>query len=123
RLTVADFAELEHVIVSLQGSTFVTPVDDALAAFGHRGRVVLSAASFFFAPQIVSRSDLVALIPERLVRDRAYRLKLIAPPFPVEGFAVGMVWHERSHAHAGHRWIRAVAARLLGPGASSGLTP
>jgi DNA-binding transcriptional LysR family regulator len=114
RLTVAEFAELEHVIVSLRGSAFATPVDDALAAFGHKRRVVLSAASFLFVPEIVSRSDLVALVPERLVRDRAYRLKLIDPPFPVEGFAVGMVWHERTHAHAGHRWIRAVAARLLG---------
>jgi DNA-binding transcriptional LysR family regulator len=119
RLTVAEFAELEHVIVSLRGSAFATPVDDALAAFGLKRRVVLSAASFLFVPEIVSRSDLVALIPERLVRDRASRLKLIDPPFPVEGFAVGMVWHERTHAHAGHRWIRAVAARLLGPPASS----
>jgi DNA-binding transcriptional LysR family regulator len=114
RPTVAEFAQLEHVIVSLQGSGFSTPVDDTLAALGHKRNVVLSAASFLFVPEIVAQSDLVALVPERLVRERGDALKRLDPPFPVDGFAVGMVWHERTHAHVGHRWLRAVAAELLG---------
>lgn len=105
-VTVETFARLEHVVVSLRGGDFVTPVDDALAALGHRRNVVLSAASFLFVPEIVSQSDFVALVPRRLVQDRADPLTLMPCPFPVEGFAVGMVWHERSHGHAGHRWIR-----------------
>src|SRR6267154_2364648 len=48
---------------------------------------------------IVSHSDFVALVPERLVRDRADKLKVMDCPFSVEGFAVGMVWHERGHGH------------------------
>lgn len=105
-VTVEKFSQLEHVIVSLHGGDFVTPVDDALAALGHRRKVVLSAASFLFVPEIVAQSDLVALVPKRLVHDRAEHLRVMACPFPVEGFAVGMVWHERSHGHSGHRWIR-----------------
>jgi hypothetical protein len=31
----------------------------------------------------------------------------------VEGFAVGMVWHERSHGHSGQRWIRETIASLV----------
>ena len=53
-------------IVSPAGGAFSTPVDHALAALGLRRQVVLSAASFLFVPDIVSRSDLVALVPERL---------------------------------------------------------
>jgi DNA-binding transcriptional LysR family regulator len=105
-ITIAEFAKLEQVIVSLDGGGFVTPVDSALAALGHRRNVVLSAASFLFVPEIVTHSDFVALVPERLVRDRANKLKVMDCPFPVEGFAVGMVWHERSHGHSGQRWIR-----------------
>ena len=111
-ITIEDFAQLEHVIVSLRGGDFVTPVDDVLAALGHRRNVVLSAASFLFVPEIVSQSDFVALVPERLVHDRADELKLIDCPFPVEGFAVGMVWHERSHGHSGQRWIREAIVSL-----------
>jgi DNA-binding transcriptional LysR family regulator len=105
-ITIAEFAKLEQVIVSLDGGGFATPVDSALAALGHRRNVVLSAASFLFVPEIVTHSDFVALVPERLVRDRANKLKVMDCPFPVEGFAVGMVWHERSHGHSGQRWIR-----------------
>lgn len=114
KLTVEAFARLEHVIVSPRGGGFATPVDDALRALGHRRNVVLSAASFLFVPEIVSQSDFVALVPERLVRGRAGKLDVIEPPFPVEGFAVGMVWHERNHGHGGQRWIRETIASLAG---------
>jgi DNA-binding transcriptional LysR family regulator len=110
-LDVAEFAQLEHVIVSPRGGGFATPVDDALAAFGHHRNVVLSAASFLFVPEIVSQSDFVALVPERLVRGRADTLDIVEPPLAVEGFGVGMVWHERSHGHGGQRWIRDTIAQ------------
>jgi DNA-binding transcriptional LysR family regulator len=118
-ITIAEFAKLEQVIVSLDGGGFVTPVDSALAALGHRRNAVLSAASFLFVPEIVSHSDFVALVPERLVRDRADKFKVIDCPFPVEGFAVGMVWHERSHGHSGQRWIREAIVSLVARESSS----
>ncbi|AKJ30867.1 LysR family transcriptional regulator [Caldimonas brevitalea] len=113
RLKVEVFAQLEHVIVSPDGGGFVTPVDDALAALGHRRKVVLSAASFLFVPEIVAHSDFVALVPQRLVQDRGDRLRLLDCPFPLQGFSVGMVWHERHHGHTGHRWVRDTLVALV----------
>lgn len=113
RITVEEFAQLEHVIVSLRGGDFTTPVDNTLAAHGYKRKVVLSAASFLFVPEIVAGSDFVALVPERLVRDRADALRVIETPFPVEGFAVGMVWHERSHGHSALQWVRAMIVSLI----------
>lgn len=112
-ITVEEFAEMDQVIVSLDGGGFVTPVDSTLADLGYRRNAVLSAASFLFVPEIVSHSDFVALVPERLVRDRADKLEVVECPFPVEGFAVGMVWHERSHGHGGQRWIREAIVSLM----------
>ena len=105
-VTIDDFAALQHVIVSLRGGDFDTSVDQALAVLGKSRRVVLSAASFLFVPEMVAQSDFVALVPERLVSNRTDRLAIVDPPFPVEGFDVSMVWHERVHNHSGHRWIR-----------------
>jgi DNA-binding transcriptional LysR family regulator len=113
-ITAEEFARLEHVIVSPRGGGFVTPVDTAMAALGYSRNVVLSAASFLFVPEIVSQSDFVALVPERLVRDRTDKLKVIDCPFPVEGFTVAMVWHERSHGHSGQRWIRETVVSPVG---------
>ena len=116
RITVAQFARFEHVIVSLRGGGFVTPVDEALAALGHKRNVVLSASSFLFVPEIVARSDFVALVPRHLVHDRTGQLQVVECPFPVEGFNVGMVWHERNHGHNGQRWVREVLAALVADG-------
>jgi DNA-binding transcriptional LysR family regulator len=119
RLTVAQFAALEHVIVSPRGGSFSTPADTALAALGHKRTVVLSAASFLFVPEIVAASDFVALVPERLVRDRADRLQVLDCPFEVKGFAVAMLWHERNHGHPGQRWVRERVVALAGDDAAA----
>lgn len=111
-LTIEEFAQMQHVIVSPSGGGFTTPIDDALAALGHRRNVVMSAASFFFVPEIVSISDLVALVPRRLLRSRFDRLRLIDIPWLAEQFSVSLIWHERSHGHAGQRWIRELIVEL-----------
>ncbi len=105
-LSVAEYAALEHVVVSLRGSEFTTPVDAALKAFGLERNVVVSASSFLFVIDIVSKTDFVALVPEKLATARAESLVVVEPPFGVEGFTVGMVWHERTHDHVAQRWIR-----------------
>lgn len=69
-LTAAQFVRLELIIVSLEGGGFVTPVGNALIALRLRRNVVLSAGSFLFVPEIVAQSDLVALVPWRLVEGR-----------------------------------------------------
>lgn len=112
-VTLAEYASFEHVVVSLSGGGFVTPVDEVLARFGYTRNVVLSAASFLLVPEIIAQSDFVALVPERLVRAQTDRLKLVSVFPPVEDFTVSMVWHERNHGHPGHRWLREMMKSLF----------
>jgi len=111
-ISVEQFSKLDQVIVSLRGGEFATPVDDGLTALGYKRNVVLSAASFLAVPEIVAESDFVALVPERLVRHRRTSLKVVECPFPVAGFPISMLWHERNHGHSGQRWIREVVVKL-----------
>lgn len=112
-LGVEEFAQLEHVVVSLRGGGFSTAVDDALLALGQRRSVVLSASSFMLVPELVAQSDFVALVPCRLVDGREKQLLRVDPPFPIEGFPIGMVWHERTHGHDGLKWVRECITRLV----------
>ena len=105
-LDLKTFLALDHIVVSPRGGGFRGPTDEALAALGHRRRVVLSVSNFLVVPEIVARSDLVALLPERIARVSGHPLRVLKPPIAVEGFSESMVWHERTHQHAGHRWIR-----------------
>jgi DNA-binding transcriptional LysR family regulator len=97
-LDIVTFASLDHLVVSPRGGGFSGATDAALHALGHERRVSLSVASFLLAPEIVARSDMVALVPRRLVQDRADRLQIIEPPLAVSGFTISLVWHDRTTA-------------------------
>lgn len=115
-LDLETYCALDHIMVSPQGGGFVGPADAALAAHGRTRRVTRSAASFLMVPELVERSDMVALVPERIARNRADRLRLFEPPVPVPGFDLAMVWHDRTGDHPAQQWLR---ARLLDAGGSA----
>ena len=105
RLTPAQFCALEHVIVSPDGGGFRGVTDVALATLGLTRRVVLSVPHFLFMKSALANTDLVAMLPARLVRDRA-DLDVVEPPVDVPGYEMAMLWHERSHRDPAHRWLR-----------------
>ncbi|SFK48040.1 LysR family transcriptional regulator [Lysobacter sp. cf310] len=105
RPTLAQFCALEHVIVSPDGGGFHGVTDEALAPLGLARRVVLSVPHFLFVKSVVASTDLVALLPERLVRD-APTLRVVEPPLELPGYEMSMLWHERSHRDPAQRWLR-----------------
>ena len=105
-LTPQAFTRLEHIVVSPRGGGFITPVDAALQALGLQRNTVVSTSSFLLVLEMVARSDLVALVPRRLVPRRRHQLRIHEPPVPVEGFAIVMAWHRRAHHDPGQKWIR-----------------
>ncbi|WP_034943832.1 LysR family transcriptional regulator [Erwinia oleae] len=113
-LTMDEFSKQKHIIVSPAGGEFTTPVDSVLAASGLRRQVVMSAASFLFVPGMVAMSDLVALVPRRMIQEPFHQLTVLELPWLREHFEVSLIWHERSHGHAGHRWLRELIIRLNG---------
>ncbi|HEY2453735.1 MAG TPA: LysR family transcriptional regulator [Scandinavium sp.] len=111
-LTLDDFCRLKHIIVSPDGGGFTTPIDTFLAASGLQREVVVSAASFLFLPGMVSMSDLVALVPARLIQTSMHQLTVVELPWINERFDVSLMWHTRSQSHAGNRWLRELIIRL-----------
>lgn len=105
RPTLKKFCELEHVIVSPNGGGFTGITDKALAQAGLTRRVVLSVPHFLFVISALSSTDLVAMVPERLVRGNP-ALRMVAPPVDVPGYEMAMLWHERSHRDPAHQWLR-----------------
>ena len=109
--TLARFCALEHVIVSPDGGGFHGRTDDALAAVGLVRRVALSVPHFLFVRAVLETTDLVAMLPERLLRGSM--LRTVVPPLDVPGYEMSMLWHERVHRDPAHRWLRdAIVAAL-----------
>ena len=83
-------------------------VDLALETLGLERRVAVRTATFIAAPLIVSQSDCVATLPERLavLMAKGRGVVLLPPPVPVPGFALSMMFHERSRNDPAHVWLR-----------------
>ncbi|AGP41021.1 LysR family transcriptional regulator [Sorangium cellulosum] len=124
-LTAARYAACEHLMVSPHGEDRGV-VDRELAARGLRRRVTLTVSHFLVAPFIISGSDLLLTVSARVAGAVASKLDLVVRPCPVEiaGYALTLVWAERSERDEGHRWLRDAMARAVacepveGPGAS-----
>jgi DNA-binding transcriptional LysR family regulator len=105
RPTLKQFCQLEHVIVSPDGGGFFGATDEMLAKIHMARKVVLSVPHFLFVREAVANTDLVAMLPARLIHDR-HRLSVVEAPVEVPGYEMSMLWHERSHRDPAHRWLR-----------------
>ncbi|KPB70523.1 Regulatory protein [Pseudomonas syringae pv. maculicola] len=112
KLSLKAFCDLEHAVMSPNGGGFVGSTDQALAAKGLERRVVLSVSNFNSLISALAHSDLVAVVPERLVRDEP-TLHVQAPPLVIPGFEMLMLWPERLHRDPAHRWLRELIASTL----------
>jgi DNA-binding transcriptional LysR family regulator len=104
-LTLDEFCTLDHALVSYTGGGFSGVTDEALARLGKHRNVTLSVKSFLVVPDILRASDMVAILPSRLV-SAISGLVVVAPPVDIPGFTKIAVWHERSHFDVAQRWLR-----------------
>ena len=112
-LSLDRFCALDHALVSYAGGSFEGVTDDALARLGRQRRVLVSVKSFLLLPDILRASDLVAVVPRRLVGD-VDGLLLFDPPLDIPGFTKVLAWHERTHRDPGYRWLRALLLQTCG---------
>lgn len=105
RPTLAQFCRLEQAVVSPDGGGFRGATDAALARHGLARNVVLSVPHFLFLEAALASTDLVAMLPARLVRGSRV-LHAVEPPLEVPGFEMLMLWHERVHRDPAHQWLR-----------------
>jgi DNA-binding transcriptional LysR family regulator len=105
RPTLAQFCKLEHVIVSPDGGGFFGVTDETLAKVGLARKVVLSVPHFLFMQSVLASTDLVGMLPARLVRGLD-ALQMVQPPVEVPGYEMAMLWHERVHRDPAHQWLR-----------------
>jgi len=111
-LTLDQFCNLEHALFSYTGGGFIGVTDEALARIGRTRQVMLSVKSFLVMANIIRASNMIAVVPKRLV-DNLEGLAIQPTPLPVTGFTKIAAWHERTHQDPAHRWIRDLLFELF----------
>lgn len=112
-LSLDRFCALDHALVSFTGERFWGVADDALAKINRERHVALTMTSFLALAGLLRTTDLLAVLPRRLV-ESAPGLVAFETPVEIPGFTKLAVWHERTHRDPGHRWVRALLFESVG---------
>jgi DNA-binding transcriptional LysR family regulator len=114
--TEAAFCAADHLLVSLNGDPHGF-IDEMLAKRGSRRRVVLTVPSFVMALTHLASSDLLAVLPRRLVRQHAALLGLVAVELPLrrKSDPIHAVVTRAALMDAGVAWLMELFAELHPP--------
>lgn len=112
-LSLADYLAARHVLF---GSPFapISTIESLVNATLDRVGIVRHASievpSILLPAYIVAQSDLLATLPTRLAQKFTTLLPIdmFELPFVAPALDFSMVWHERTHRVAAHRWVRSL---------------
>jgi len=100
-----------HIVVSGKGEN-TTPVDAALAQRGLSRRVGLVLPNFQMVPPLLAGSDLMALLPSRVV-PLTQGITALPLPVPVAGFPLHIAWHQRRSQDIALQHVAEILGQLL----------
>ena len=112
RFTLEEFVRLPHVQVAPRGKPGGY-LDDVLRERGLTRTVARAVPYFLTALQLVSETDYVLAISERIARryEAPLGLRLLEIPIRLRPYALSLLWHPRGDGDAGHRFLREVFLR------------
>lgn len=112
RLTLEQFVAMDHIQIAPRGKPGGY-LDDVLRGRGLSRNVARAVPYFLTALHLVSETDYILTISERIARKHAsaLRLEILEAPLRLRPYALSLVWHPRLDSDAGHRFLREVFVR------------
>ncbi len=113
--TIEQFVEHGHLLVSPDKGGFHGVVDDQLKKKNMVRKVVVSAPHFLSGCQLCSMTDYIITLPRLLAEQVAdsFKLNLFELPFKMDGFTIGMHWHQQLHNDPEHKVIRTLIKSIV----------
>ncbi len=111
-VTLERFCGYRHLLVAPNRGDFSGPTDSALQAVGWKREIALVVPSFSVVTELLEESDLVAVLPERLLRKNSSRLFIFEAPVAVKGFEIHAVWPARLSFDPLQHWFRQVCLKV-----------
>ncbi|NOR62625.1 MAG: LysR family transcriptional regulator [Rhodobacteraceae bacterium] len=106
RLTLSLFCQQAHLLIAPNGKDAQSEIDQILADHGVARDVRLALPSFLNAESFLEASNLVALLPQRILQNSQADLAVVEPPFSVPAFEIVSAWPPRVHADPTNIWLR-----------------
>jgi DNA-binding transcriptional LysR family regulator len=113
-LSLAQSIELPHVFHSPLGNSG-SPLDDHLARLGLRRNISVHSQSYMSAAAIVTHTDHLFILPQRVAALMAgyWPLRMVTLPIDFPGYHLNCVWHPIQDKHPALCWLRQLMRELI----------
>jgi DNA-binding transcriptional LysR family regulator len=117
---LAQFRSARHALVVFRETGHVQ-IERALAEVTDASAIQLRVPHFLAVPYIVSASDLIVTVTEKLAQRTAKHFDLIVQDHPLKlpAVPISLFWHSRFDNDAGNQWMRAQFIKSFAEGGSS----
>jgi DNA-binding transcriptional LysR family regulator len=112
--TLAQFLAASHLFVASLESPY-EKVNQLLEKAGVRADSRFGVPHFTAVPYIVSSTELVVTVPEKLARRAAapFNLGYLRPPLRLPVLQTNMFWHRRFNQDEGNQWLRGLIVDMF----------
>lgn len=115
RFDLEAFARCTHIgITSVSQGSYSATLEQALAALGLQRKVPLTVPSYLAVPQLLLRTDHLALLPASVAGAFARHQPLVVLPSPIElpPLDVSILYHDAAHHDEAHQWLRGLIVEV-----------
>ncbi|MES2415437.1 MAG: LysR family transcriptional regulator [Pseudomonadota bacterium] len=107
-LRFGDFISASHILVTSGNADAL--VEQALTKKRVKRNIQLRLSNYHVAVEIVSKTDLLATVPLKVITPAVQSLRL---PFAIQPAEVRQFWHRRAHHDAANKWLRGLLASMF----------
>ncbi len=107
-VTVQEYADAQHLVLSLRGDSHGV-IDEELAKLNLSRRVAMTVSSSAVIPAIVEESDLIVTAPKKIIQRYANPKSFVfhSPiKLPDKLIHLDLAWHKRLSVHPAHQWFK-----------------
>lgn len=109
-----EFLSAEHLIVSTRENPY-DKINQSLEKVGITASNSFTVPHFSSVPYIVSSTNLVVIVPQKLAASAAvpFRLSYSKPPIKLPTLQTNIFWHRRFAQDEGNQWMRQLLVSLF----------
>jgi len=114
-ITLKKLLATEHLMVASHESPY-DRINQRLEKAGVLKRVKFSVPHFTAVPYIISNSDLLVTVPQKLAESAAtpFKLHYQSTPLRLPDLQTNIFWHRRFHQDQGSQWLRNLIVEIFG---------
>ena len=110
-ISTKDFLAAQHLIIASMESPY-DKINQSLEKAGIKASAHFTVPHFVAVPYIISSTDLLVTVPQKLAESFAapFKLQYVKPPLRLPSLQTNVFWHRRFGQDEGNQWLRNLIA-------------